>query len=60
MFTNEGLLNFVLNVHVGIAFKTDHCPIFVKFQSGRNPSGRGYWKFPEFLVNDKEFKPFLS
>ena len=33
---------------------------FVKFQSGRNPSGRGYWKFPEFLVNDKQFKSFLK
>ena len=27
IFTNEGLLNFVLDVQVGLAFKTDHCPI---------------------------------
>ena len=32
----------------------------MKIQSGRNPSGRGHWKFPEFLVTNKQFKKFLS
>ena len=60
IFTNEGLLNFILDIKVGFAYKTDHCPVYVTIQSGRNPPGRGYWKFPEFLVKDAEFKSFLK
>ena len=45
---------------MGIAYKTDHCPVYVTIQSGRNPPGRGYWKFPEFLIKDAEFKSFLK
>ena len=49
IFTNEGLLNFILDIKVGFAYKTDHCPVYVTIQSGRNPPGRGYWKFQNFL-----------
>ena len=39
---------------------TDHCPVYTVLDSGGNPSGKGYWKFPDFLVKDKEYRTFIT
>ena len=57
---NEGLINNVEKCSIGIAYKMDHCPIFLSLNFGRNPPGRGYWKFPKFLLKDKNYKQFLN
>ena len=48
------------DAQIGIAYQTDHCPIYLTFVTGRNPPGKGYWKFPSFLIKDLEFKTFLK
>ena len=36
-------------------FLSDHNPISFTFTMG-TPKGKGYWKFPDFLLSDKQFK----
>lgn len=60
ILTNEGLLNQIENSSIGIAHKTDHCPVYLYLDSSRNPPGKGYWKFPSFLIKNSDFKQFLK
>ena len=60
IFVNEALVNSMYNAQIGIAYQTDHCPVYLTFITGRNPPGKGYWKFPSFLIKDPEFKTFLK
>ena len=60
IFVNEALVNSMYDAQIGIAYETDHCPVYLTITTGRNPPGKGYWKFPSFLVKDPEFKIFLK
>ena len=46
----------VCSSEVGVAYKTDHSPLFLEFSMDSNLHGRGYWKIPTYLVNDQEFQ----
>ena len=60
IFVNEGLVNSLEDSSIGIAFKTDHSPVYLSLNLGRNPPGPGYWKFLNFLTKDKDYKQFLT
>ena len=54
------LLNYLSSAEIGIAYKTDHSPIYVTFIMNRNPKGKGFFRFPDFLTQDKEYGKILS
>ena len=59
ILATDSLINSLEHSEIGIAFKADHCPVYLTI-SIRNPPGKGYWKFPNFLLGDPKFKPFLK
>ena len=59
IFASLDVVNCVEESNIGVAFVTDHAPVFAKIFNGRNPSGRNYWKFPNYLVHCNEYKDAL-
>ena len=60
IFMNGSLVNSVLDSRIGVTYVTDHCLIYVDVNTGRELPGKGFWKFPSFLLHDKSFEEFLK
>ena len=56
IFVSMDVINRVEKVDIGFAYLTDHAPTYITLFNGRNPSGRNYWKFPNYLLQCVQFK----
>ena len=53
---SDSFMTHVLNADIGVAYGSDHSPIYLEFTLEVNEWGRGFWKLPEFLVHDEGFQ----
>ena len=52
---NSGLVNAVVDTKYEYGYKTDHSMFTVLFNLQETPRGRGYWKFNNLVLHDKEY-----
>ena len=52
---SEALFPYVTDASITTGFKSDHLGILLKFKINDNESGRGYWKFNNTLLKDKDY-----
>ena len=50
------MLTSITNSAINPSYCSDHNPITLDFVIDSDKRGRGYWKFPEFLLSDGTFK----
>ena len=60
IFTSPAFLTSVVNSNIGNLYMTDHSPLTLDFLIKHETPGKGYWKFPEFLLSDEEFSAGLK
>ena len=53
---SPSFLTYTLECEIGVAFQSDHAPIYLEFSFEEQLKGRGFWRLPQYLVNDKEFR----
>ena len=59
IFASLDVVNCIKKADIGVAFVTDHAPVYLTVFNGRNPSGRNYWKFPNYLLQCNKYKDAL-
>ena len=42
------------------SYCSDHNPLSLSMVIGDNVKGKGYWKFPDFLINDPAYNKYIS
>ena len=60
IFVSGFFLNQVRNASISARTTSDHNPIDVQIDSGRNARGRGYWKLPEPLLEVEKFTDHIK
>ena len=58
--SSPALLTGLVNAEIWNTYVADHNPITTEFFIGGPKQGKGYWKFPEFLLSDAGFKKNLK
>ena len=53
------LLNYTDCTDIGVAYQTDHAPIYLTLILNRNHRGKGFFRFPDFLTEDEHYSPIL-
>ena len=48
-------LTHILSTEIGIAYSTDHAPIYLQFSLEQLEKGKGYWRMPTYLLSDPVF-----
>ena len=46
----------VLSADIGTSYASDHSPSFLNFTFDENEHGQGFWRMPEYIIKDAEFK----
>ena len=60
-FTSPAFLTSVTNSEIGYSYLSDHSPVCLNFALQNDEvKGKGYWKFPDFLLSDKTFTAGLQ
>ena len=54
------MLNYTCDTSIGLAFQSDHTPLYYTFYSNRNTPGHQIFRFPTFLCSDSDFVKQLS
>jgi hypothetical protein len=49
------LQSFINESNTGIAYRSDHSPVYLTFQFTEYESGKGTWKFNNRLLLDEEY-----
>ena len=52
---NETCLEYVMDTNINPGYRTDHSSILLKLKIINNERGRGYWKFNNSLLKNKEY-----
>ena len=52
---NETCLEYVMDTSINPGYRTDHCSILLKLKFINNEQGRGYWKFNNYLLKNKDY-----
>ena len=52
---SPAFLTGITNAEIGHAYMSDHSPITLDLVLNSEAPGKGYWKFPKFLLSDTEF-----
>ena len=52
VMASPALLTHIQSVEIGVAFASDHAPMYVDFTTTQLEKGKGYWRFPSFLLAD--------
>ena len=60
IFVSGVFLNQVREASILRRTTSDHNPISVQIDSGRNPRGRGYWKLPESLLEVEKYTEHIK
>ena len=56
MLVSPALLTGVVSTDIGSAYCSDHSPIWTDIIISKHSKGKGYWKFPDFLLTDSQFE----
>jgi hypothetical protein len=49
------LQSFIHESNIGIAYRSDHSPVYLTFQLTEHKRGKGTWKFNNCLLRDEEY-----
>ena len=52
---NETCLEYVMDTNINPGYRTDHSSILLKLKFINNERGRGYWKFNNSLLKNKDY-----
>lgn len=52
---SESLLNLSLYVKYENSYRSDHCPVVLYVRTNEFLKGKGFWKFNNSLLKDKEY-----
>ena len=52
---NETCLEYVMDTDINPGYRTDRSSILLKLKFINNERGRGYWKFDNSLLNNKDY-----
>lgn len=52
---SESLLNLYLYVKYKNSYRSDHCPVVLYVRTNEFLKGKGFWKFNNSLLKDKEY-----
>ena len=52
---DQNLLSFVRNCDIDISYRSDHSIIVLELQFSKQEHGKGFWKFNNSLLKDKEY-----
>ena len=52
---DQNLLSFVRNCDIDISYRSDHSLIVLELQFSKQEHGKGFWKFNNSLLKDKEY-----
>ena len=52
---NETCLEYVMDTNINPGYRTDHSSILLKLKFINNARGRGYWKFNNSLLKNKDY-----
>ena len=55
IFTSGLFMNLIKEVTIGPRRYSDHNPVYININTSRNAPGRGYWRFPEPLLQNEDF-----
>ena len=57
---SPAFLTGIIDIEIGNAFLSDHAPLYVKFKLESELKGKGYWKFPQYLLTDEAYVQLLK
>ena len=57
--TSPAFLTSVVDCDIKSAYCSDHSPVTLDFHVDGCTQGKGYWKFPDFLLRDFNFRPLI-
>ena len=52
---SDPIFQYVLDADIIPGYRTDHSSIILKFKLQDNDRGRGYWKFNNSLLKDRDY-----
>ena len=55
IFVSGNIVNELQSAEIHTKNLSDHCAVSVGLSLSRNPKGRGYWRFPDPLLKNKDF-----
>ena len=55
-FASPSFMTHVLDTSIRASYRSDHAPLFLQFTLSENERRKCFWKMPEFLVHDTEFR----
>ena len=53
---SPSMMTNILSADIGTAYGSDHSPLHLSFTFDENIRGKGFWRMPEYLIKDSEFK----
>ena len=56
---SPAMLTAIVRTNIEPQYLTDHNPISLSLNIASGSAGKGYWKFPDFLLRDKKFREEL-
>ena len=56
IFASPSFLTHVLDSSIGAAYCSDHSPVWMTFSLTENDRGRGFWKIPDYVLNDSDYR----
>ena len=59
IFITGSVVNELLSSDILPKLISDHNPVSIKLSFNRNPKGPGYWKFPDPLLKNPKFIPYM-
>ena len=54
------MLTHIHDSDIGLSYKTDHAPVYVRFSLSKNVRGRGYWRIPNYLYQDPVYNRIVD
>ena len=56
IFASPSFLTHVLDSSIGVAYHSDHSPVWLTFSLMENERGRGFWKIPDYVLSDSDYR----
>ena len=56
VLASPSILTCVEDLKIGPAFRSDHSPLFLYLELTDEIRGRGFWRFPNFLVHNPQLR----
>ena len=59
-FVSPDMLTHVLDSSIGVAYHSDHSPLFLQFSLQENDSGKGIWRVPTYILGDPAYRELIN